>query len=235
MATGRAGQGNPVIPAHPHIFFGSVPGWHEYRGWQEMRPDTTKIARSAGSHKMTSEEVRYLVIAEWGTGFCKSPYYWNLSAKEREESQFMMEVFTDLMRIYYHQNPPQWDAEHTQECCVLQYPRKIAAEPEHFLCIVPVLTAFFSYLDEEHLQKNAGAIQRVVRTLDAKIQAAAKDPKAWCLAKQVAMAAIAEDIDLEDKRAVEEFTAQYFKKHPELNPGDNPVMKQILQSLMNRK
>jgi len=200
-----------------------------------MRPNTTKITRGAGSYRMTSEGARHLVIAEWGAGFSKSPYYRNMSAQEREESAFMIEVFTELMRIYYHQNPHQWDADHVKECCVFQYPRKIAAEPEHFRCIVPVLTAFFSYLDEKHLQKNAGAINRVVRTLDAKIQAAAKDPKAWCISKQIAMAGIAEDVDFEDKKAVEEFTARYFKKHPKIYHDDNPEIKQILQSLMNRK
>jgi len=33
-----------------------------------------------------------------------------------------------------------------------------------FQCVVPVLSAFFAYLDEQHLQKNAASMAREIKT-----------------------------------------------------------------------
>lgn len=152
------------------------------------------------------------VIFDWGEGFCASPYFRNLSEEERLQSESIAGFFTDMMFSYLGLVPQEWDTAAMKECCIHLFPEKMAEGPEFFRCVVPVLSAFFAYLDENHLQKNAGALAREIKNLHERIMDRSTNPDNWGMSKRFVMAARSDGIDVTDPKAVRKYIAAYNKK-----------------------
>jgi hypothetical protein len=153
-----------------------------------------------------------LVIFDWGEGFCASPHFRNLSDDERLQSDSIAGFFTDIMFSYLGLTPPEWDADAMKECCVHLFPEKMSEGPEFFRCVVPVLSAFFAYLDEHHLQKNAGALAREIKNLHERIMERSSNPDNWGMSKRFVMAARSDGIDVTDPKAVHKCIEAYNRK-----------------------
>ncbi|MFA4876731.1 MAG: hypothetical protein WC586_04915 [Methanoregula sp.] len=153
-----------------------------------------------------------LVIFDWGEGFCTSPHFLNLSENERLQSENVVGFFTDMMFNYFDLDPQEWNSYAMKECCVHFFPEKISEGPEFFQCVVPVLSAFFAYLNEQHLQKNAAAMVREIKNLHKRIVEQSSNPDHWGMAKRFVMAARSEGIDVTDSKAVRTFIEAYNQK-----------------------
>jgi hypothetical protein len=153
-----------------------------------------------------------LVIFDWGEGFCASPYFRNLSDDERLQLESIAGFFTDTMFSYLGLTPPEWDADAMKECCVHLFPEKMSEGPEFFRCVVPVLSAFFAYLDEHHLQKNAGTLTREIKNLHERIMERSSNPDCWGMSKRFVMAARSDGIDVTDPKAVRKYIEAYNRK-----------------------
>jgi hypothetical protein len=153
-----------------------------------------------------------LVIFDWGEGFYASPYFLNLPEGERLQSESVIGFFTDMMFNYFELGPEEWNSASMKECCVLLFPEKISEGPEFFQCVVPVLAAFFAYLDDQHLQKNAATMAREIKNLHKRIVEQSSDYDCWGMAKRFVMAARSEGIDVTDSKAVRTFIEAYNQK-----------------------
>jgi hypothetical protein len=149
---------------------------------------------------------------QWGEGFCKSPHFLNLPEAERMESESIAGFFTDMMFNYLGVTPDEWDVPSMKECCVRYFPEKISEGPGFFRCIVPVLSAFFSYIAEQQLQKNAGAMALEITLLHDQIMERASDPGNWGMAKRFVMAARSDGIDVTDPKAFGKYLEAYNRK-----------------------
>ena len=149
------------------------------------------------------------VIFDWGEGFCTSPYFMGLSEDERLQSECVIGFFTDMMFSYFELGPEEWNSAAMKECCVLVFPEKISEGPEFFQCVVPVLSAFFAYLDDQHLQKNAAAMAREIKNLHKLVIKQSSSYDRWGMAKRFVMAARSEGIDVTDAKAVRTFIEAY--------------------------
>jgi hypothetical protein len=152
------------------------------------------------------------VIFDWGEGFCASPYFINLSEDERLQSESVLGFFTDMMFSYFELGPEEWNSSAMKECCGLLFPEKISEGPEFFQCVVPVLSAFFAYLEDQHHQKNAAAMTREIKNLHKLIVERSSNPDRWGMAKRFVMAARSEGIDVTDEKAVRSFIEEYNQK-----------------------
>ena len=153
-----------------------------------------------------------LVIFDWGEGFCASSHFKNLSEDERLQSESIAGFFTDMMFNYLGLAPQEWNAHAMKECCVHFFPEKMSEGPDFFRCIVPVLSAFFAYLDEHHLQKNAAAMTCEIKNLHEHIMEQSSNPNCWGMAKRFVMAARSDGIDVTDSKAVHKYIEAYNKK-----------------------
>ena len=153
-----------------------------------------------------------LVIFDWGEGFCASSHFKNLSEDERLQSESIAGFFTDFMFNYLGLAPLEWDADAMKECCVHFFPEKMSEGPDFFRCIVPVLSAFFAYLDEHHLQKNAADMAREIKNLHERIMEQSSNPDCWGMAKRFIMAARSDGIDVMDSKAVQKYIVAYNQK-----------------------
>jgi len=153
-----------------------------------------------------------LVIFDWGEGFIASPHFLNLSEDERLQSESIIGFFTDMMFNYFELDPQEWNSDAMKECCVNLFPQKISEGPEFFQCIVPVLSAFFAYLNEQNLQKNAAAMVKEIKNLHKRIIKQSSNSDRWGMAKRFVMAARSEGIDVTDSKAVRTFIEAYNQK-----------------------
>jgi len=177
-----------------------------------MKPKKGKPRPSAQSEEQMLDNCLSLVISQWGEGFCASSYFKNLSDEEREEYEGIAFFFTEMMINYLGFTPQQWDEGSMEECCVYLFPEKISEGPEFFRCIVPVLSAFFSYLEEQNLQQHAGAMACDIKNLNESIMERSSDFDNWGMAKRFVMTARADGIDVTDAKAVRTYIEAYNRK-----------------------
>ena len=177
-----------------------------------MKPKKGKHQPSAQSEEQILDNCLSLVISQWGEGFCTSSYFKNLSDEEREEYEGIAFFFTEMMFNCLGLTPHQWDEDSMEKCCVYLFPEKISEGPEFFPCIVPVLSAFFSYLEEHNLQKNAGTMAHDIKNLNESIMERSSNPDNWGMAKRFVMTARADGIDVTDAKAVRTYIEAYNRK-----------------------
>ena len=177
-----------------------------------MKQRKERAIPSKRSPEAALNECLDLVIFDWGEGFCASPYFKNLSEEERLQSESIAGFFTDMMFNYLGLVPQEWTADAMKECCVHFFPEKMSEGPDFFRCIVPVLSAFFAYLDEHHLQKNAAVMAREIKNLHERIMEQSSNPDCWGMAKRFMMAARSDGIDVMDSKAVQKYIKAYNQK-----------------------
>jgi len=177
-----------------------------------MKHRKGKIAPRGRPNKINVDECLTLVLSTWGEGFCASSYFKNLPDEEKIVSESIVGFFTEMMFDYFELAPDRWNEDYMKECCVYLFPEKISEGSEFFRCITPVLSAFFTYLEEQHLQQNAGAMAHAVKNLHERIMERVSNPETWGIAKRIVMAARADGIDLMDEKAVQKFIQAHNQK-----------------------
>ncbi len=146
---------------------------------------------------------------EWGIAFSKSKYFEELTEEQKQESEFVLMSFTEYMYSYHELLPEKWDEDTLEECCLYTLPRKISANDSYFESIAPVLSAFFAFLSEKNILKNASRLIRRVKKIDRQIVKNARDPRNWGIAKSFAMAAMDAGVDITNEEEMQEFIALY--------------------------
>ena len=101
-------------------------------------------------------------VYKWGAKFSKSKYYEELTEEQKQESEFVIRTFTDYMYSYLGLSPEKWDEGGLEECCLYILPRKITADESYFRSIAPVLSAFFRFIEEKGLVRDASNLVKKV-------------------------------------------------------------------------
>ena len=138
-------------------------------------------------------------VYEWSVEFSKSRYFEKLTEREKQESEFVITSFAEYMYVYYGLPPEKWNEKALEECCLYTLPKKVSADDSYFKSISPVLSAFFTFLDEKNLLKNALKLRRKIRKIKKRIISNAMDPRYWGPAKRVAMTLLDAGIDITDE------------------------------------
>ncbi len=148
-------------------------------------------------------------VNEWGVEFSRSKYFEELTKEQKQESEFVVMSFTEFMYSYHRLSPEEWDEYELEECCLYTLPRKVTADKSYFECIAPVLSAFFAFLNERNLLKNASKLIRKVKKIDKQIVRNARNPKNWGIAKSFAIAAKNAGFDITNKQEMQKFIMLY--------------------------
>lgn len=98
------------------------------------------------------------MVSLWTDGFEESPEYARLSSAQKAESRPVIDIFAELMYAYYLEVPEKWSVSGLEECCLDLFPSKLAAEPEFYEAVEPVLTAFFAYIHRKGYISNAAEL-----------------------------------------------------------------------------
>ena len=148
-------------------------------------------------------------VEKWFDDFSKTSYFKALNDEEKDSSYFIITNFTQFMYNYHYLAPEQWEPESVEDCCLYTMPDKIIAEDSLFEAISPVLSAFFSFLDEKKLLKNASGLSMVVKKIDKQIVERAKNPDEWDTTKLMLMTAKEMGYDITNQVELQKFIILY--------------------------
>ena len=146
-------------------------------------------------------------VGGWFDDFVKSPQYETLTEGQKDEAQQVVRFFAEYSYTYIGMVPGNWNPSGVTECCVEILPRKVSGDLPFFQALAPVLSAFFNFLAEKGLLRNARALAGRVSRLDEEIVAQSQDERNWGMAKSFVMAAFKAGVDVTDEKALQKFTA----------------------------
>ena len=155
-----------------------------------------------------SEEQLSAILATvdaWSGAFAKSPGFARLSDSQRRKAGAITEFFARYTYEYLAIAPGEWDCAAVEECCMEILPRKVSAETSFFEAIAPVLSAFFTFLQDQSLLRNGRALAEALEDLGDEIVANAEDRGNWGPAKHLVMTAHEAGVDIQDPDAFAAF------------------------------
>jgi hypothetical protein len=148
------------------------------------------------------------IYLKWVDQFLNSSSFEKLTEEQKENADFILHCFGEYLEHVDASDPADWNTNNISELCLEVFPRKITAELALFKCIGPVLIAFFNFLSENKLLKQAWKLSNCIKTIQADIPKQAADSRNWGMAKTLAMKALKEGVDLSDPAQNEKFIKQ---------------------------
>ncbi|MBF0141077.1 MAG: hypothetical protein HQL74_12460 [Magnetococcales bacterium] len=138
----------------------------------------------------------------WYGAFTSSDHFMSLTDVGRDEAEFIVAHFAELMYIDNGLSPKQWNVAGMEVCCTESLPREIAAGPEYFESVAPVLAAFFRFLEETGVLLSTGLLARRVTQLGAKVVENAANPAMWGPAKAILATAERFGLDMNSREEI---------------------------------
>src|SRR6266851_4360861 len=135
--------------------------------------------------------------------FAKSPEFARLNNSHQRKARAITEFFAKYTYEFLVLSPCEWDCAAVEECCTEILARKVSAERSFFEAIAPVLSAFFTFLEDQSLLGNGRALAEAVEDLGDEIVTNAEDRGNWGPAKHLVMAAHEAGVDIQDPGAFE--------------------------------
>jgi preprotein translocase subunit SecA len=148
-------------------------------------------------------------VEKWCDAFSETDIFKNLPEAVQEEAWFITTAFSEQMYNYHLQTPEEWTANALGEVICDLFPRKIMAEENLFNSVEPVLTSFFQYLNDMGYIKNSSTLNKALKKAVPVMLKQSSNSSNWGPAKQFAMAAIKNGINLEDSDAIKRFMNTY--------------------------
>ncbi|MBF0461435.1 MAG: hypothetical protein HQL87_08565 [Magnetococcales bacterium] len=141
----------------------------------------------------------------WYGAFACSDHFMSLTESEMDEAEFIVVHFAEFMYIDNGLAPKQWNMAGMKVCCTESLPREIASGPEYFKSVVPVLSAFFRFLEETGLLLSAGLLVRGVERLGPAVVENAANPDMWGPAKAIVETAKEAGLDMNSREEINLF------------------------------
>jgi hypothetical protein len=121
-------------------------------------------------------------VGGWFEGFVGTPPYQALSVVQKDKAPGIVRFFAEHSFRYVGAAPEEWNPAVLRECCLEIMPRKMSAEQAFFQAVAPVLSAFFRFLGERSLLRNARELASTVAELDGEIVCAPLLPDGTAIA-----------------------------------------------------
>ncbi|MFH1453663.1 MAG: SEC-C metal-binding domain-containing protein [Armatimonadota bacterium] len=164
---------------------------------------------SASSKIENEDEIARAREKKYTKGFIASKYFIELPVNLQKTAKGDVEMFLNFLNNYENVN-----LENIRHCNVEfilteLFPRKVSAEPEKFRDFVPVLSAFFNYLKEDGIIKNADGIIKEIKKCEEAMVKNAANPEYYGMGKTMVMQMFKDNVDVNDQNAVERWIAEF--------------------------
>jgi hypothetical protein len=139
--------------------------------------------------------------------FLKSEYSKNLNTKELEFTNGIIIEFTEAMYAYHLQNIENWTPYALECTCLDIFPRKVCAITDYFKATYPVLTVYFSYLNNRGvltMDQTTNLKMKLYEISDLIVEYAS-NPENWNFSKSLLMEAAEKGIDFENEKELDTF------------------------------
>jgi len=181
---------------------------HKTELTKELNEKNFKLISNQGDLEEYSDRKLNQILKKskkWILEFLDSNYSKNLSIEEINHSGFIIECFFDYLYNYFLKTPEQIDEGDLEEICLYLFPRKVSAEESCFTAIVPVLSNFFLFLENNGVICNADVLCKKLNNLNKRIIKSAGNPKNWGMAKSLLMNAKAAGIDVNNEEELNRY------------------------------
>jgi len=152
------------------------------------------------------------IVDEWYDAFSGSPGFALLTESQKGDAGAVTDFFARYTYEYLGLQPREWNAAAVRECLTNILPRKVSAGLPFFESVAPVLTRFFTFLEEYGLLPCGGKLGEAAKNSHQDIIAAAGDRRNWGPAKNFVMAAHDAGVDTQDPKALEAFMLQFNRR-----------------------
>lgn len=167
-----------------------------------------EIIEKLDSRPSNEDELDYRKLnRKWARHFLRSNFYSEMEKGVRENSDFILETFSDYMYNYEGQEPEDWDIQALEEVCLNWVPNKISAEKDLFQAYGVVLIKFFEFLDSRKYLKTK-LFQEFVNEIKDQIVEISQDSSNWGIAKSFMMGAQQSGVDLDNKEEMDFYLMQ---------------------------
>ncbi len=170
--------------------------------------DEDELPGGAGEGREYSEEDFNLMkerIASLFAKFKETSRYRKFSNTEKEEAEFIITAFSEMMYNYFLLLPENWEILAVSKCCTSILPGKVMGGDEFFGSVEAVLRAFMLFGYEEGVIPEGKSISEKIAGIGERVLDASNDPSNWGVGKALLKGAVEEGIDLEDESDLKEY------------------------------
>ncbi|WP_333861443.1 SEC-C metal-binding domain-containing protein [Clostridium sp.] len=190
--------------------------WLFKNKFKKSKPDI-EVYGSEMDEEEKELELIQTTISDWINEFKSTEHFNKMNDLEKENSEFVVEVFSDYMYEYEGLKPLEWDEVGLIDCCLNILPQKVSADADKFKCVSPVLESFFNFLDENKYVLNGKKLSKSVKQISRQIVKNAVDPNRWGMAKRFVMGAKNRGIDITDEKEMNQYMLDYNNNKPIVN------------------
>jgi hypothetical protein len=190
---------------------------HEY--WRKWKEDGV----AAGNDELDQDPAMRRA-AELAEKFAKSTQAVELREPVRQDAWNVAETILRHGMTYLTTDIRSWTPRDWRELLLEIMPRKITADDEYFAGIAPMGAALVRWLEAEGLVSETVDLAATIEQWGPEIEAAAKDPANWGMAKTIAMQAYAEGVEPGSQDQLDAFVARYNARmmSPLAEPDEKP-------------
>ncbi len=129
-----------------------------------------------------------------------------------DHAAWIAHAMADFRVSYQGGSPVSWTPGDVADFLLDHAPRKISFEDDSIAMTPWAVAMALRYAGEEHLLPNAARLASYAESLQKEFLERARDPRAWGMAKTLAMQMRADDIDMEDGGAVDAWIAAFNER-----------------------
>lgn len=144
-------------------------------------------------------------FAEWLTGRESDP-------DRVDHATWIAHAMADFRVSYQGGSPVSWTPAEVADFLLDHAPRKISFDDDSIAMTPWAVAMALRYAGEEHLLPNAARLASYAESLQKEFVERARDPRAWGMAKTLAIQMRADDIDMEDGAAVDGWIAAFNER-----------------------
>ncbi len=131
---------------------------------QELKTELAQSLSSVLTHTEANKTIEQIdKVYDWYSEFVETENFSSLGEEYQDISGQIIIDFTALVNYRQHTNPEDWDnnsLKNYAESTLLE--EKYSEDEDYFSSISPVLTAFFSFLEQKDYIKNAKSLKKQV-------------------------------------------------------------------------
>jgi len=141
---------------------------------------------------------------KWIRHFQRSNYYSIMNKSMRQDTDSVIEMFTNQMHDYEGKTPKKWNVRAAKEVFLNWAPNKISADIEFFNNYGEILEKYFLFLEERKYLKTLG-LQKLLAKVKKDIVIRSQDSSNWGFAKSFMMGAKQSGVNLDNKKEMDRY------------------------------
>jgi hypothetical protein len=144
--------------------------------------------------------------------FRKSPLFMKLKHEEKDEAEFIISTFSEMMYMYFLLQPRHWNTRRAAECIGGLMPAKVVAGDRFFKAVEPVLVSFLTFCSGKGYVTDGEIIAGRLNGITEALLDAAGDENLWNDGKALLKKAETRGVDISDRNEIENFINIYNRE-----------------------